>query len=220
PTHALAAPPQPSYYRNVRPEIVERVPAGAEMVLDVGCGAGSLGAHLIATQHARHVVGIEVVPSAAQEAASHLDTVVLANLNITSVDEALARFDKPSFDCIVCADVLEHLVEPWDALSALKAYLKPGGILIVSVPNVRHWSVWGPLLVRGRWDYRDSGIMDRTHLRFFTPRTAQAMCAGAGLDVVSEHALVGGKWRYISAASFGLLRPLLAVQWVFECRKP
>lgn len=208
-----------SYYRNVRPEIVERVPAGAHMVLDVGCGAGSLGAHLLTTGRVRHVMGIEVAPDAAREAATHLDKVVVANLNLTTVDAALQGVAKPGFDCIVCADVLEHLVDPWGTLSTLVDYLKPGGTLVVSVPNVRHWSIWMPLVTRGRWDYRDSGILDRTHLRFFTPATARSLCTGPGLSIVSEHALVGGKWRYLSALSFGLLKPLLAVQWVFECRK-
>jgi 2-polyprenyl-3-methyl-5-hydroxy-6-metoxy-1,4-benzoquinol methylase len=209
----------PSYYRNVRPEIAGRVPLGTDTVLDVGCGAGSLGAHLIASQRARRVVGIEVVESAAREAASRLDSVIVADLNVTSVDEALSGFAQPSFDCIVCADVLEHLTAPWGVLASLTRYLKLGGTIIVSVPNVRHWSVWMPLVFKGSWDYRDDGIMDRTHLRFFTPKTAREMCLRSGLSVAGEQAMIGGKWRLFSRISLRSLDPLLAVQWVFECKR-
>lgn len=127
----------------------------------------------------------------------------------------LKDFDKATFDYIVCADVLEHLIDPWIVLSDLVSFLKPGGRIMVSLPNVRHWSIWLPLILRGHWEYRESGIMDRTHLRFFTRFSAIELLNNAGGDVAIYHPLIGGKWRLVNKFSVGLLEEFVAIQLVF-----
>ena len=214
-THQTPNLPEFSYYSNVRRDLAQYVVKGNHRILDVGCGAGYFGEYLKLHGHAAEVVGIEIDTAAANEAATKLDCVLCANLNESSIVEVLKDFDKAKFDYIVCADVLEHLIDPWSVLSDLVTFLKPGGQVMVSIPNVRHWSVWLPLILRGQWEYRNVGIMDRTHLRFFTRFSGIELLKRAGLDVAIYHPLIGGKWCLVNKFSMGLLEELVAIQLVF-----
>ncbi len=149
------------YYGYARPEVRDLVPAGARQILDIGCGAGALGASLKQRQRC-HVTGIEAVPEAATAARAHLDDVRSGD-----AFEELAALPLEHFDTIILADMLEHVADTDGLLSLARERLAPSGRLVLSIPNVRHWSVLMPLLA-GRWDYREAGILDRTHLRFFT----------------------------------------------------
>ena len=167
-------------YESVRPEIVDLVPAGARRVLDLGCSTGWL-AGALKERGEVEVVGIEREPAYAAEARRRCDRVVVADV------EALApraAQELGRFDCLVAADVLEHLVDPWSALEAYARLLEPGCRAIVSLPNAAHWTTFAAL-ARGSWPRRPEGIHDATHLRWFTLRDAIALCEGAGLRV--EH---------------------------------
>ena len=163
-------------YESVRPEIVDLVPAGARRVLDLGCSTGWL-AGALKERGAVEVVGIEREPAYAEIARERCDRVVVAD--VEAVPDDLGRFD-----CLVAADVLEHLVDPWSALEAYARLLEPGCRAIVSLPNAAHWTTFAAL-ARGSWPRRPEGIHDATHLRWFTLRDAVALCEGAGLRV--EH---------------------------------
>lgn len=214
-TRPTPSAPDFSYYQNVRSDLTENVAKGDHRILDVGCGAGYFGEFLKLHGYASEIVGIEIDTAAAEVASTKLDHVLCANLNESSIFEVLKDFDKDTFDYIICADVLEHLIDPWSVLSALVSYLRPGGRVVLSLPNVRHWSVWLPLILRGQWEYREEGIMDRTHLRFFTRFSAIELLNRTGLDVAIYHPLIGGKWRLVNRLSMGLLEELFAVQLVF-----
>jgi SAM-dependent methyltransferase len=180
---AVQAGDRPStYYVQARPEVAALVPAACRRVLDVGCGAGHLGRLLKERGH--HVTGLELVPEAAAEARTRLDLVVTADV------EAGLPFDADSFDAVIFADLLEHLVDPWRVLREAAAVLAPGGVVVASVPNVQNLDVLRRLL-RGRWDYRERGILDRGHLRFFTLSTIRDLFAQAGLTITH----VGHRYR-------------------------
>ena len=163
-------------YESVRPEIVGLVPAGVRRVLDLGCSTGWL-AGALKQRGEVEVVGIEREPEYAAIAERTCDRVVVADVEAVPPD--LGRFD-----CLVAADVLEHLVDPWSALEAYARMLDPGCRAIVSLPNAAHWTTFAAL-ARGSWPRRPEGIHDATHLRWFTLRDAIALCEGAGLRV--EH---------------------------------
>jgi O-antigen biosynthesis protein len=182
---ALAAPPpapapapaKPAqYYAFARPEVARLVPDTAVRILDVGCGAGWLGASLKARGNTE-VVGIEINPAAAAEAATRLDRVCQVDLN----GQDPLPFPLGYFDCLIFADVLEHLVEPGQVLRWLMRYLQPEGCVVISLPNVRHYSVVQDLLVNGQWIYATAGILDRTHLRFFTWESVLGLLREVGL---------------------------------------
>lgn len=166
----------PGYFDHQRPEVQALIPRGAKRILDVGCGTGRLGEALKARQECA-VYGIEPVSTAATEARKRLDHVTEGQ-----VEFALEGLEDGYFDCIVLADVLEHMVHPWSVLGQLKGKLVPGGKVIASIPNVRHWSVLSSL-IEGSWRYEREGLLDRTHLRFFTRQSIAELFAGAGLKV-------------------------------------
>jgi SAM-dependent methyltransferase len=142
-------------------------------VLDVGCGFATTSQHI--QKLGNRVTGIESNPAAVTVARTRIAEVILSDL------ERFATSRK--FDVIVFADVLEHLAWPIGILRKYLDLLKPDGTVMVSLPNVGLWSVRGGLLF-GRFHYDDSGVLDRTHLRFFTRGSALEMLRSAGLDVV------------------------------------
>ena len=152
-------------YTTQRLDIFQLVPSSARQILDVGCSNGALGRSLKAAQLDREVHGIEFDGGFAQEAAKHLDHVVKADLNLLDWQEAFAGH---SFDCIIFADVLEHLVEPHRCLMQALRHLNPSGSIVVSLPNIRHISAMRTIFLKGRFPRLDRGIFDRTHLRWFT----------------------------------------------------
>jgi GT2 family glycosyltransferase/2-polyprenyl-3-methyl-5-hydroxy-6-metoxy-1,4-benzoquinol methylase len=167
-----------AYYLHARPEVLELVPFTARRVLDVGCGAGGFSASLKARQSVE-VHGVELVDQAAELARSHLDKV----WNDT-IEEALPKLPNAYYDCIVVADVLEHLVDPWNVLISLKGKLAAGGKIVSSIPNIQNWDVLAAL-IQGRWDYQNAGILDRTHLRFFTRKSVEELFWSAGLRITT-----------------------------------
>lgn len=171
-----------SYYVQPRPEVAALVPTHCYRVLDVGCGTGQLGRQLKERGH--HVTGIELVPEAAAEARRWLDRVETADV------EAGLPFAPASFDAILFADLLEHLVDPWRLLREAAGLLVPRGVVVASIPNLQNLDVLRRL-VRGRWDYRERGITDRGHLRFFTLQTIRGLFRQAGLTITH----VGHRYR-------------------------
>jgi len=143
-------------------------------LLDVGAADGLLSRQL--TERGWRVTAIEGDPALAQAGARHCGRMITVNL-----DREIPVGEGP-FDVIVYGDVLEHLVDPLRVLVELDRSLGPGGFVIISVPNVAHLWIRLLLLV-GRFDYLDRGILDHSHLRFFTERSLRAMLADAGLSV-------------------------------------
>jgi SAM-dependent methyltransferase len=204
-------------YESPRPAVEKLVPAGATRVLDLGCSSGALGT-AIKARGGTEVVGIELLPEYAAEAAEVLDRVICGDVG-TVLEEAA---DLGSFDCVIAADVLEHLVDPWTVLARAAALLEPDGVAIVSLPNVRYAKTLLELIVRGRWPREDAGLFDRTHLRWFTPADARALLQEAGLVVEVEHPQYwfNGKALSVARAAGSLgLAPFLAGQYVLRGRR-
>ena len=205
------------YYAFVRRDIEPLLPARAPRVLEIGCGGGGTLDWLKQSGRAQWTSGIELSSEAAAIARTRVDDVRCGDANVL-----LEQFPQDSFDLILCLDVLEHLVDPWAALSKIQGLLRPGGRIITSLPNVRHHSVVLPLLLRGRWEYRDAGIMDRTHLRFFSRQGIAGLMRGAGLrEVRALPTYSWGSWdKWKDLATLGLLRGLLAFQYLVLAERP
>lgn len=152
--------------------LLEMVGTG-KRVLDVGCASGYLAERLKA-QGCR-VTGLERDPSAAEQARTHCERVLVGSAD----DEALLAKTGGGFDIILCGDILEHLPDPAIPLRAFSKLLSPGGRLLVSLPNIAYLTVRLGLLF-GRFEYRDQGILDRTHLRFFTLQSARRLFESTG----------------------------------------
>jgi 2-polyprenyl-3-methyl-5-hydroxy-6-metoxy-1,4-benzoquinol methylase len=210
-------------YTGARPEVQALVPRGVRRVLDLGCSNGALGAGL--RERGAEVVGVELDPVLAREAGARLDRVVVGDVSAVLASDGAAE-SLGRFDCVVAADVLEHLRDPWTALRDAVGLLEPGGTVVVSLPNVRFFEVLWELGVRGRWPRRAHGIFDASHLRWFTRADAVELLAGAGLRVEVERPMIrvrpGGS-RFDPV--FGWLgrtplRELFAFQWILVGRVP
>jgi 2-polyprenyl-3-methyl-5-hydroxy-6-metoxy-1,4-benzoquinol methylase len=172
------------YYESERRDLLVLVPEGAQRVLDVGCGEGNTGRALKAARPEVFVAGIEKEARVAEIAAAHLDDVQCVDLD--TIPFGFAQ----QFDCIICGDVLEHLKDPAVVLRQLHEALAEDGVLLWSVPNVRHYTIVAGLLL-GEWEYQDSGILDRTHLRFFTLKSARQLLATTGFEIVKIERRLG-----------------------------
>ena len=200
-----------------RRKMLERVEHGAE-VLDVGCWSGAAGAFL---QRERDVTvdGVEPEAAMADRAAGHYRAVYRSTVE-RAMDELIAE-RRNSYDALLFLDVLEHMVDPRQVLAASRELLRPGGRALVSIPNVAHWSLRYELL-RGSWRYRDNGLLDRTHLRFFTRSTAHELARESGWEATWERASVGQvPLIRLSESRLRILErwpTLFAVQFLLELR--
>lgn len=165
-------------YESARPDIMALIPKSARNILELGCSSGVLGAAIKVRQSAR-IHGVELSPSYAADARHRLDWV-----DVSSVEKFLTKGvpDDAPYDCLIVADILEHLVDPWTTLAQAAQLLSPGATVVMSIPNV----LWGPGLIRvvrtGRWPRDPSGVYDSTHLRWFGLDDALDLLSQAGLE--------------------------------------
>lgn len=165
---------------------VIRMVGSMRKVLEIGAGPGSITRILI-EQNQCQVTAIEIDDSAIQKLQMFCSRVVKLDLNVPGWPELLAS-DGP-FEVIIIADVLEHLFDPWQTLTAAKTLLTPGGYLVVSLPNVSHNAIIACLLNKD-FEYRDYGILDRTHIRFFGIHNVQQLFHDAGLKIIETRFVV------------------------------
>lgn len=165
------------YFDHVRDEMLKYLPQSPKTILDVGCGSGAF-AHLLKERTGAEVWGIEYMKEEARKAEVVLDKVFAGPCE-ESIDELPNNF----FDVIYFNDVLEHLPEPYLVLNKIKGKLAKNGVVISSIPNVRYYKTFFKILFKQDWKYEDQGIMDRTHLRFFTGKSIKRMYEEAGYVV-------------------------------------
>ena len=169
-------PKSDSYYQNRRPEIYGMIPEKSQKVLEIGCAAG--GFRLNFPDQVEYW-GVEPVREAAEQARQRNIKVLCG-----TYDEVREQLPAAYFDVVVCNDVIEHVPDPEAFLVSLKGKLAPNGILVGSVPNVRFWGNLINLLVRRDWKYEESGVLDRTHLRFFTAKSFRRLMDDTGYELV------------------------------------
>jgi len=200
------------YFANARLELLPFVPPGVRRALDVGAARGGFGQALKA-ERGCEVWGIEPNAEAAAAARAVLDQVLDC-----PVEQALERLPAAGFDLIVFNDSLEHLADPEAVLALMAGKLGEGGSVLCSIPNVRYYKVLRQLVLRGEWEYAEEGVLDRTHLRFFTEKSIRRMferldfelLALSGIHVRDRLGL-----RLLSALTLGRTRDLSCKQ--FAC---
>ncbi|WP_051630669.1 class I SAM-dependent methyltransferase [Afifella pfennigii] len=203
------------YYSHARREVLPFLPERSARLLDLGCGAGATVAAIRGVREVEWAGGVELDPKAAAIARTRLDHVEEGRLEEARLEEVVSP---GSLDLILCLDILEHLVDPWAQVRRLSPLLGPGGRLIVSVPNIRHWKFIWRLLTKGDFRYREAGLLDATHLRFFTYETATELATAGGLELITcRNATRYGPLeirRWLAAATGGRADKLLAKQFI------
>ena len=167
------------YFESNREAMLRYIPDGVRKTLEFGCGTGLFSA-LLKEKLSTESWGVEIDHDAAQKAVQKLDKVIEEDA-MTS----LAKIPDHYFDCAIFFDVLEHLVDPYTLLVSVKQKLTDDAVVIASIPNIRYYRALYALVVRGDWKYRDSGVLDKTHLRFFTKKSIARTFDQLGFDIVT-----------------------------------
>ena len=195
------------YYNMFKPGLASLIPEGPNAIMDLGCGTGLFGRKLKELNKAREVVGVEIFKDAADEAAKHYEKVYHGD-----VEQMILDYED-YFDFIVCSDIVEHLVDPWKMLQNIHTWLRGGGHIIVSIPNVRYWRVLRNLILRGDWEYLEGGILDKTHLRFFTEKSFLKALTEAGFSAAHCQFDIGGmKQKFANTITLGLFEEFMGSQ--------
>ncbi len=201
------------YFKHARTEVLPFLPAHLERVLELGAASGATFAAIKQKHPNVWGYGIELDEDAAQTARGVFDIVKTGFIEDVKFENDIAP---ESLDLVLCMDILEHLVDPWAVVRRIVPLMRSGGRMIISVPNVRNFKFLMRLLFRGDFNYTDAGILDRTHLRFFTFETAQELGTKAGLKPI----YLGGTKPpkpfsakgLIKTITFGALEPIMQKQ--------
>jgi 2-polyprenyl-3-methyl-5-hydroxy-6-metoxy-1,4-benzoquinol methylase len=205
------------YHELVRRDVFPLLPGRLGRLLDVGGGIGATSGMLRSTGRADYAMLLDLVAGAP---APGIDKAIPGDLEDPSFI-ARAVAEGGPFDTILCLDVLEHLRNPWAAVAQLTEGLVPGGRLVISLPNVNYIGLVGPLVVKGRFELTDSGVMDRTHLRWFAKHGAIELATSTGLALEGFQPNIYGRFkRLLNALTFGFLTRFLAMQYVIVVRRP
>jgi len=199
------------YFENSRNEMLDFVPRECMSVLDVGCGEGNFGALLKQRDGDCEVWGVELDAKSADIAASKLDRVITKPL---STD--LSEFQGKRFDAITFLDVLEHMVDPESALREAAQLLTPNGVVVASIPNILYFHQISEILIEQDWRYREYGILDNSHLRFFTKKSIIRMFENCGFRIEKIEGIspaVGMKFHVANLLALGRLKDWKYVQF-------
>lgn len=183
--------------------MAKHLPSNAKMVLDIGCGRGNFAPQIKQVCPDAKVYGMEYEPAEAKLAEAHFERVWCGDIF------ALEEWGiKERFDVIIFNDVLEHLNDPWKCLRLIKTIMSENGRVVASIPNMRFWPIMSDLVWNADWRYREAGVMDATHLRFFTQTSMRRMFEESGYRVESMTGIndLGGlskKWNILNTLTGG-----------------
>ncbi|MGZ3496100.1 MAG: class I SAM-dependent methyltransferase [Vulcanimicrobiaceae bacterium] len=180
----------PGYYDQPRPELVELIRGTPRFVLDVGCAGGAMGTEIKRRYSGAVVWGIELNSQAAAAAKARIDRVL--SENVERFDFGANGIAPASIDLVFFPDVLEHLYNPWTLLARIKPFLAPNAQIIASIPNVRNFVILEDL-ANGIWRYAEEGLLDITHIRFFTRRSVIELFEQTGYRIERLQSLLDGR---------------------------
>jgi 2-polyprenyl-3-methyl-5-hydroxy-6-metoxy-1,4-benzoquinol methylase len=191
-----------SYFNNARMDFVNLlVPRTGLRILEIGCGTGSTGEIALQLGICAEYCGIEINHRAANVARNRISRVINGN-----IEDVKLPWQDPYFDVLIMSEVLEHLADPWAVVKKTVSLLRPGGLVMASSPNVSHYRII-MMLMRGKWNLSESGPMDRTHLRWFTPSSYRTMFEDAGIVIDRLEPVTPPRWKprcanFLTAGAF------------------
>lgn len=198
------------YFDHPRNELLPLLPKVLNGIADIGGGSGATLSLVKEHYPNATTICVDRHEPAIAKARTRGHIGLVCDLQ-TSIPEEIAQCD-----VVVCLDVLEHLVDPWAVLENIYARMRPGAQVVISLPNVRYWPVSSGLLFSGRWELTKQGVLDDTHLRFFTKTSAIALLQSAHFQLVRIVGKLGpsSRGRTANALTFGLLRDLFVIQYL------
>ncbi len=226
PTAALYLDKEPGYFNYPRLDLLAMLPPNAGLrLLEIGAGNGATLRQAKALGIASYTVGVDIVEPSPADAADAADAGLppVDRFLCGDVDTVAAELDGGTFDVVLCADVLEHLIDPWRTVTLLTRLLKPGGIFLSSIPNLRNHRALRSIVLGGDFRYAEAGLLDRTHLRFFCRKNIRELFEQAGLQVEAMEANMGAyglRHRALNALTAGRLKDFFIFQYRTLARKP
>jgi len=208
------------YYAQARKDILPYIPKGVSM-LDIGCSGGNILCYLKENNLINEAVGVDLMEIAGSNQKNPLiDKFIAANIEDKELD-----LPRGHFDILLCADVLEHLADPWDILDYLKGFGKTAACIIISIPNIREYRAFYKIFFKGDFKYQPSGILDKTHLRFFCKKNIVELVSGAGFIIEKTEPSfktcpLQKKRNLFSKLTLGIFDQFLAQQYIVSARKP
>ncbi len=207
---------EPYYLKScTRFDLIKLIPESVKNVLEFGCGIGKTG-KAIREKYGTRVIGIDISHKAIEVAEKQncYEKLIICDLD---QDPIPPEIKDQRFDCILYPDVLEHLKNPWRIINTHLNLLEPDGVMISSIPNIRHIYILKDLIFKGSWTYQDMGILDRTHLRFFTKKEMIRLFEQVDLKVtyIQPRSLSGPSLlKQINNITFSYLEEFLATQYL------
>jgi len=198
-----------AYFNKIRSEIVSLIPSKENKILDIGCGIGGTLLELKKSNKASLLVGVDI----------HAFETKLDNFIVGDIEQIDLPYEKGFFDVIICADVLEHLIDPWKTVKRLTEYLKPSGLFIASIPNVRELKTMIKIFLSGDFRYDEAGILDKTHLRFFCKKNSVDLMRQADLMIGRVTFSLCRERNIMNKMSLGLFEEFIVDQYLIVATK-
>jgi len=195
------------YYDNPREDMLKYIPQSTKRSLEFGCGCGGFST-LLKKALGVEAWAIEIEQQSAKVASQNLDKVINSDAL-----ESLDKLPQNYFDCIIFFDILEHLIDPYNLLNEVKTKLTTNGVIVASIPNVRYYRTFIKFVLHGNWDYEDHGILDKTHLRFFTYKSIRKMMRDLDFDILVLEGIHPTSSRTFKLLNIVLLSALSDVRW-------
>jgi len=208
------------YYSYYRMSLINLIPKNKDnKILEIGAGGGNTLVKIKELGIAKQVVGVELIKiENSNQSNSNIDKFIIGN-----IENIELGFEENYFDVILCGDVLEHLLDPWQTVKKLQKYLKRGGIFIASIPNIREKSTLISIIFKGDFKYEDSGILDKTHLRFFCKKNILDLFEKNNLKVISVSSnfdtMRKGKRVLFNKLTFNLFYNFFVTQYFLVAQK-
>lgn len=212
------------YFSYTRHDIISLIPPDPEQkVLEIGASGGNTILYLKENKLAKEVMGVELM----QMDGSNQKNALLDKFQIADIEKEEIDAPPEYFDIIICADVLEHLVDPWKTIEKISVHLKKDGLLIASLPNIREWKTLFKIIFKKDFRYDPyGGVLDKTHLRFFCKKNILQLLTTTSLSPIYCKAnyllkvvLEGRKRRIINRLTFGIFSDFLTVQYLVVAKK-
>lgn len=169
-----------NYYNGARQSVADWIPNNISNILDIGCGQGAF-LNLIKVKTGAETWGVEMVREVAEKAKDQVDNILIGR-----IEDVIDLIPDDYFEYIVFNDVLEHLIDPKGILEMVKPKLLKQGKIVSSIPNVRFYSNLYALIFKKDWKYTDSGILDSTHVRFFTKKSMNRLFKESGYKMIKQ----------------------------------
>ena len=209
------------YFDNKRNDLIGLIPKNENnRILEIGAGTCNTLIEIKKLKLAKEVVGVELMKlTDSQQENSEIDRLIIGDIENIELD-----LPKDYFDVIICADVLEHLIDPWNTMKKLHKHLKQNGVIIISIPNIREYHILYKIVFLADFRYSDQGILDRTHLRFFCKKNIISLLTSTMFTPISIYSIFNldktqRKNRIINKLTFGLIRDILTSQYVVVAGK-